>query len=274
MLRGFYTAASGMIAQQRRQEALSNNIANAQTPGYKQDQASLRAFPELLLEKRESLEMPGARNTHIPMNSRIGSINSGVYVQEITPDFSQGTLRETGTSTDMALVNGIMPDQAGSFFYTVQGENGEVQYTRNGNFTVDSEGFLTTNQGNYVLDQEGNPIFTDGLEFEVSKDGTIQTAEMETPLGIAYTADANNLRKEGQGLFGLEEGADPAVDARALEGASFTVLQRSLEGSNVDSLQSMTEMMSAYRSFETNQTVLKAFDQSMEKTVNEIGRLR
>lgn len=274
MLRGFYTVASGMIAQQRKQETLSNNIANAQTPGFKQDTASLRAFPELLIQSKGSKTLPVERNFHIPLQSRIGAINSGVYVQEATSDFSQGSLQETGVSTDMALISGNTPGENGGFFYSVQNENGETRYTRNGNFTVDSQGFLTTNQGLYVLDEAGNPVFTDGLDFNVSKEGIIQAEGINAPLGIAYIDNVNELAKEGQDLFQLTEEAEPAVNARAVPEAEFTIQQNALEGSNVDSMQAMTEMMSSYRSFETNQTVLKAYDQSMEKTVSEIGRVR
>ncbi|WP_106496082.1 flagellar hook-basal body protein [Lentibacillus sp. Marseille-P4043] len=266
MLRGFYTAASGMIAQQRRQEALSNNIANANTPGYKADQPTLRAFPELLMQQMGSRQIPTKKGLNLPVQQDIGSLNTGVYVQENVPNYAQGDVRETGISTDMALINGELPDETGSLFFTVQNEAGEQQYTRNGNFTVDGQGFLTTNQGYYVLDQAGNPIQTGGMEFTVTENGDIQVGGQTIPLGIAYTADANALEKVGNGLFAGEADAVPA-------GETFTVKQGFLERSNVDALQSMTEMMESYRTFETNQRVLKAYDESMGKAVSEIARL-
>ncbi|MFD2044452.1 flagellar hook-basal body protein [Ornithinibacillus salinisoli] len=266
MLRGFYTAASGMIAQQRHQEALSNNIANANTPGYKADQATLRAFPEMLMQQMGGKSIPTQNNIKFPTRNPIGSLNTGVYVQEIVPNYMQGDIRDTGVTTDLALVNGTMPDETGSIFFTVQNEAGEVRYTRNGNFTVDGQGNLVTNQGYYVLDQAGNPIQTDGMEFAVSQDGNLQVGGQNIPLGIAYTDNANDFTKEGNGLFNGEAGAVPA-------GVTFTVQQGFLEGSNVDAMQSMTEMMEAYRMFETNQRVLKAYDESMDKAVNEIGRI-
>lgn len=266
MLRGFYTAASGMIAQQRQQEALSNNIANANTPGYKADQAALRAFPEMLLQQMGSKNVPTINGLNLPTQHPIGSLNTGVYVQENVPNFIQGDIRETGMTTDLALVNGVLPDETGSLFFTVQNEAGEARYTRNGNFTVDGQGFLVTNDGYYVLDQAGNAIQTDGMEFTVTSDGTLQTNGQNIPLGIAYTANANELAKEGNGLFSGEAGDVPA-------GTTFTLQQGFLERSNVDSLQSMTQMMESYRMFETNQRVLKAYDESMGKAVSEIGRL-
>lgn len=274
MLRGYYTAASGMFAQQRRQETLSNNISNALTPGYKQDQATLRAFPELLIQRMESKQTPVSSNMKVPMQTQIGAINTGVYVQETVPDFTQGGLKETGMTTDMALVNGVLPDENGSIFFTVQGEDGEPRYTRNGNFTVDGQGFLVTNQGQYVLDAEDNPIQTSGLEFRVTQEGVVQAGNQAYDLGVAYSANPNQLVKEGQGLFRLDEAGDPLVDARGNAGLTFTVKQNFLENSNVDTTQTMTDMMSAYRMFETNQKVLQAYDQSMDKAVNEIARLR
>ncbi|WP_226036319.1 flagellar hook-basal body protein [Aquibacillus saliphilus] len=274
MLRGYYTAAAGMIAQQRRQETLSNNITNATTPGYKQDQASLRAFPELLIERMESKRLPTSTNLNIPMQSRIGSINSGVYVEEITPDFAQGGLKETGITTDMALVNGQMPDENGNIFFTVTNQDGEQRYTRNGNFTVDGQGFLVSNHGHYILDQAGDRIATDGMQFNVTAEGTIQLDGENIPLAVAYSSNANELVKEGQDLFRLAEDGQELVDARQNPATTFTIQQKFLETSNVDANQTMTDMMQAYRSFEMNQNVLKAYDQSMDKAVNEIARLR
>ncbi|MRH43947.1 flagellar hook-basal body complex protein [Aquibacillus halophilus] len=274
MLRGYYTAAAGMIAQQRRQETLSNNMANALTPGYKQDQATLRAFPELLIERMESKKLPTSTNMNIPMQTRIGSINTGVYVQETIPDFTQGSLKETGVSTDMAIVNGTIADPEGNLFFTIQNQDGEERYTRNGNFTVDGQGFLVSNHGHYVLDQAGNPIATGGLEFNLTAEGMIQLGNQNIPLGVAYSQNANNLVKEGQDLFRLAEGEQALLDARVNPGTTFTIQQKFLENSNVDANQTMTDMMQAYRSFEMNQNVLKAYDQSMDKAVNEIARLR
>ncbi|HLS09908.1 flagellar hook-basal body protein [Lentibacillus sp.] len=266
MLRGFYTAASGMVAQQRQQEALSNNITNAQTPGYKADQPALRAFPELLMHQMGKKHVPTTRGLNFSVRDPIGPLNTGVYVHENIPDYGQGDIRETGITTDLALVNGELPDETGGLFFTVQNEDGEVRYTRNGNLTVDGQGFLVTTQGYYVLDEDGAPIQTGGMEFTVTEDGILQVAGENIPLGIAYTDNVNALAKEGNGLFNGEAGPVPAD-------ATFTIQQGALERSNVDAAQSMTQMMASYRLFETNQRVLKAYDESMGKAVSEIARL-
>lgn len=265
MLRGFYTAASGMIAQQRQQESMSNNIANVNTPGYRADQSVLKAFPEMLMERMGSKQLPVQRGLDMATNARIGSMNTGVYVQETLPDFSQGDLRETGLPTDLAIQQGNVPDENGGLFFTIE-KDGEERFTRNGNFTIDSAGFLVTNQGYYVLDANGGRIQTDGLEMTVGEDGMIGVGGAQVPLGISYVADTNGLAKEGEDMFRGEGGAAPA-DAR------FAVQQGQLEGSNVDVMQEMTRMMDSYRVFESNQRVLKAYDESMGKAVSEIGRI-
>ncbi|MEI3607789.1 flagellar hook-basal body protein [Pseudogracilibacillus sp. SE30717A] len=271
MLRGFYTAASGMIAQQRQQEILSNNIANANTPGYQADQAVLRSFPELLLQQMGSKNIPTENGLKIPENRVIGGLTTGVYAQEAIPNFAQGDIRETGIFTDMALVEGLKPDETGGIFFTVQNNEGEIRYTRNGHFTVDAEGYLTTNEGYYVLNQAGNPIQTNGLDFTVTPEGGVQAAGLNTQLGLAYIADVQDLIKGENDLLQLE---GDAVAANAYtSGAEFTVQQNYLESSNVNPMQSMTDMIQAYRSFELNQRVLKAYDDSMGKAVNEIARL-
>src|SRR5690625_7711966 len=97
-------------------------------------------------------------------------------------------------ATDLAIINGSLPDETGSLFFTVQNENGEVRYTRNVNFTVDSQGFLVTNEGYYVLDTAGNPLQTDGMEFTVTGDRDIQVEDGPMILvGIAYTVDVTNI---------------------------------------------------------------------------------
>ena len=135
MLQGFYTAASGMLAQQRRIEMLTNNIANANTPGYKADQAALRAFPELLLSRLEEITTPTKETRSFSAGSVVGPINTGVYMQEHIPNFRQGDIKETGQPTDMALINGTLPANAGTLFFVVENENGDIRYTRHGNFT-------------------------------------------------------------------------------------------------------------------------------------------
>ncbi|GLB59020.1 flagellar hook-basal body protein [Cytobacillus sp. NCCP-133] len=278
MFRGFYTAASGMLAQQRRTEVLTNNMANANTPGFKADQTSMRAFPEMLLQRIDQQSIPTEKGLNLPFSNRIGTVNTGVYMQESLPSFVQGDLTETGLNTDLALLDINLPVNPesglrGTVFYTVAGADGQPRYTRNGNFTLDGEGFLTTASGFYILDEEGGRIQLASDRFAVNESGILTGEAGETArLGIAYAGNPESLRKEGDGLFAATE-ESVLESAYNAEGVQFKLQQGYLERSNVDASRTMTDMLTAYRSFEANQKVLQAYDRSMEKAANEIGRI-
>ncbi|ADU32274.1 flagellar hook-basal body protein [Evansella cellulosilytica] len=274
MLRGLYSAGAGMITQQRRQEMLTNNLANIETPGYKADQASIRSFPNQLIQAMGTNHMQKF-GTNV-----IGELSTGVYMQERTPNFRQGDLQETFNSTDIALLQGVVPTneetgQQAALMFVIENSEGDLRYSRNGNFTVDGAGFLTTSQGNYVLDADGDRINVGNEDFIVRSNGEIIDANEQfiAQLDIALIADPDQLVKEGAGL--LRYDGDNAIES-AIDNAeaTFQLQQGFLERANVDAAQTMTEMMSALRTFEANQRVLQAYDRSLERAVNDIGRLR
>ena len=277
MFKGFYTAASGMIAQQRRTDMLTNNMANANTPGYKADQSSLRSFPEMLLNRLNYETIPVDNKLTWNSLTPIGKLQTGVYVQETNPLFSQGDIKATDIKTDIALVNGNLPINKktglpGSVFFTVQNGDGDLRYTRNGNFTLDGQGYLTTPSGYYVLDDKKQRIQLQSDQFVVSENGAVSENNVEVArLGTAYSNDpSGQLVKEGDGLFRANRALANAYNANNV---GFTFKQGYIEGSNVNEGQTMTEMLATYRSFEANQKVLQAYDQSMNKAVNEVGKI-
>ncbi|RSL28870.1 flagellar hook-basal body protein [Salibacterium salarium] len=276
MLRGFYGAASGMLTQQRKTEMLTDNISNINTPGYKEDQSSNRTFPEMLIQAQNSDQIPGGGSTPI------GELATGVYMQDRTQNFSQGDLQETGNQTDIALWQNDLPEnedgEQGALFFTVTNEAGEERYTRNGNFTVDGEGFLTTSSGNYVLGEDGDPLEVGNENFTATEDGILTNEDGEDvgQIDIAYAENANDLVKEGGGLLRLEveDGeAEELPSAIGNDAVGYQLNQGSIERSNVDPNQTMTQLMSSYRTFESNQRMLQAYDQSMQRAANDIGRL-
>jgi flagellar basal-body rod protein FlgF len=269
MLRGFYTAASGMLAQQRLTDMLTNNLSNANTPGFKQDQSSIRAFPQLLLERMDQQSLPAKDAPSVPSYTQVGNLSTGVYIQETQPKFLQGDLQDTQKKTDLALVDQGTNSSSDSFF-TVQGEDGKVRYTRDGNFTLDQNGYLTQADGLYVLDSRGNKIQLKSDQFTVDNSGNIsENGNRVATLGIAYTNKPMSLIKEGDGLYRTVNNTKLPASLNT----RFSIKQGFLEGSNVDQSQVMTQMLAAYRSFEANQKVLQAYDQSMDKAVNEVGRV-
>lgn len=271
MLRGFYTAASGMIAQQRKTELLTNNLSNVNTPGYKAEQAGIRSFPDMLLSRLQ-YQSAAANGKPSPQHAgHIGTLSTGVYMQETLPNFIQGQLMETELATDMSISDGALPAGAAVFF-TLAAEDGGRTYTRNGNFTIDAEGFLVNAHGQYVLTEDGGRIALAHEEFSVSPEGWImQDGEQIARLGLSLAAEPQTLLKDENGLFRTEAGE--ALPSVYETDAAVTVRQGYLEQSNVDSSRSMTDLMTAYRAFEANQKVLQAYDRSMEKAVNEIGRV-
>lgn len=272
MLRGLYTAGAGMIAQQRKQEMLTNNMSNIETPGYKADQASMRKFPNMLIKALGTQD-------NGPGSNIVGELTTGVYMQEQTPNFRQGDMQETGNNTDIALLQALVPvnEETGEeamLAYEVLNEEGEVRYSRNGNFTVDAQGFLTTPAGHYVQGTDGEAIEVGNENFRVDEEGNIFGAEDELlgQVNIAVIPDPVQLVKEGAGLLNYE-GEEEIVTAVNNAETAYQLQQGFVERSNVDAQQTMTEMMNAMRTFEANQKMLQAYDQSLERAVNDIGRI-
>lgn len=258
-----------MIAENRREQMLTNNMNNANTPGYKSDQDKLRSFPEMLIERLGGTAPAG----------NIGDMATGVYLQETIPDFSEGTVSETGKSTDVALDTARLPvnrqtgRQEGALFFTVQTDSG-VRYTRNGHFTLDAQGYLADSNGNRVLDANGRTIQLPSDNFKIDGNGIVTASGQNIArLGISYAANPNRLVKEGTNLFRLSGTNGTLPSAAGNPNISYQVKQGFLEGSNVSVDETMTDMMSAYRSFEANQKVLQALDGSLDKAVNQVGRI-
>lgn len=277
MLRGINTAASGMIALQRKQDALTNNLANAETPGYKQDYSPLRTFPEMLLER--------IRDQKTGANSSIGSLSMGVYNQETLPLFLQGSLVSTNMPFDVAIEdqqlglvgeNNVKP----SAFFAVQTAEGGFQLTRNGHFSVNENGQLVTATGEFVLGRNGAPIASPELlsgDVAIKENGDIiaypndpARATYVGSIGMVVVANPNELTKAGNGLFELQSGTPALIEQAPPQGV--TLHQKMLEQSNVDTAQTMTEMMANIRLYEANQKVLQAYDKTLEQ-LNTVGRV-
>lgn len=298
MLRGLYTAASGMVTQQRRHDTVTQNISNLNTPGYKQVNAVVHSFPDMLVSLMGDKEDGNAK--------RIGKLNTGVFAEESFPSFVQGDLRDTGQASDFALLSSLglndpatgLPiafDASGKFvtedgeviyrpeaFFTVMDNNDQVRYTRDGHFTVNAAGELLTSQGQRVLDTDGNPIVMPaGQSFETLKSnaqGQLISYDTGAPvvvasLGISVVNRPQELVRDGNGVYRPQdpERADIRAFDPVADGAE--VRQGYLEVSNVDSAQSMVDLLAAQRAYESNQKIVQYYDRSLDKAVNEIGRV-
>ncbi|WP_019007134.1 flagellar hook-basal body protein [Cohnella laeviribosi] len=288
MIRGLYTAASGMIAEQRRHDTVTNNIANLNTPGYKAASSVNRAFPEMLL-----YAMGGSE----PSPNPIGKLHTGVFAEESLLGMTQGDLVESSRPQDLALVsdiqvNGAVFDGSGKYvdangnvvyqpqaFFTVALPDGTQRYTRNGSFQTAADGTLVTADGFPVLGVNGQPITFDGPwdNVIVTADGRLTDKTTGAPLPgnpqlrLTRIDNPNDLIREGNGLF--RYAGEPGGIAQVQAGDRVEIRQGYLERSNVDASQSMVDMMAALRAYEANQKMIQYLDRSLDKTVNEVGKV-
>lgn len=215
----------------------------------------------------DSTTVPTDNRLSLPLHRSIGSLNTGVYMQETIPTFTQGDLQETGNATDIALITGTLPDEGGAVLFTVEGDGGKSDTQEMGISQSTATDSSLPIAGTMSLMGTGS-IQLDSDEFSLGDNGEILVnGAQESSLGIAYTGNAQDLVKEGDGLFSSETALTPA------QAGTFTMVQGQLERSNVDASRSMTDMLSSYRAFEANQKVLQAYDRSMDKAANEIGRV-
>lgn len=293
MLRGLYTATAGMIAEQRRHDTVTQNIANMNTPGYKQVNSISRTFPEMLVALQSNGQKPTSRN--------IGRLATGVFAEESLPSYAQGDIRDTGRNTDLSLKTNIAVndpatgqaiafDSSGKYvnengevmyrpeaFFSVMDNNNNVKYTRDGSFQISANGELLTAQGYRLLNQAGEPItFPAGLSVEnltinaagVMTDGVNQLGQ----LGIKIVNRPQELVSEGSNTYRAED--EEVADIRDLQqNDAVEMRQGALEGSTVDPTQSMVDLMAAQKAYESNQKVIQFYDKSLDKAVNEIGRV-
>lgn len=288
MLRGLYTAASGMLAQQRRHDAVTNNIANLNTPGFKGANAVNRSFPDMLISA-----LGGAD----PQHGNLGKVTLGVFAEENLLQMNQGDLQETYRAQDLALISDILVDGAtfdasGKYvdgngqvayqpqaFFTVLTPQGEERYTRNGSFKTAPDGTLLTSDGLRVVGANGQPIVVNASweEIGVTANGSLVNAATGQPLagtprlGIVRVDNPNFLLREGDGRFRYT--GDQAGIRQIAADERVEVRQGFLERSNVDPAQSAVDIMSALRAYEANQKVIQFYDRSLDKAVNEIGRV-
>ncbi len=258
MLKGLYTAYTGMVNEQHRMDVLTNNLANSLTTGYKKEGTTSQSFDELLTFKiKDTSESPN-------LPKKVGNMSLGVKIGEGYTDFSEGSLRETGNVYDMAITgNGFFAIE-----YTNKAGETSTKYTRDGSFTLTEEGYLTTKDGDFVLDNAGKQIQLDPLKTSsVSDDGTIwQDGEEAAKVGIVDFEDYNYLEHYGETFFQTVEGAtEKETDAQIRSGY--------LEYSNVKAVREMVDMISISRAYETNQKVIQTYDSSLEIAVAQLGKV-
>lgn len=262
MIRGIYTAISGLINQEAKQDVISNNLANANTTGYKKDDLITKKFDDVLIENRDKIV--NGKNVRNP----IGKLSMGSKIDETFINYEQGTVQATDKDTDFAI--------QGSGFFTVSRNNGvndERYYSRDGHFHVNREGYLVNDMGDRLLAKDGDGevgpinVVVDGkvakIKCNVKGEITLNGVP-KYKMYISDFRDYKSLKKAGDNLY---FGQNP------IESTEVIVHQSSLEKSNINVMNEMSDMMVTMRSFESNQKIIQSLDETLGKAVNEVGRV-
>ena len=259
MLKGLYTAYTGMVNEQNRMDILTNNLANASTVGFKKEGSTSQSFDSILTVKIKDQSV-GLQNVQ-----KLGINNPGVKIGENYTDFTQGSFRVTDNTYDLAL--------AGDGFFTIEFTNkaGETStmYTRNGQFTLNREGYLVTQDGDYVLDTQNRRIQLNTLlDSEIGSDGTItQAGRAVARIQVTDFEDYNYLEKYGETYYRPVEGAKTTQ-------ADADVKSGYLEMANVQVVSEMVNLISITRAYESNQKIIQAYDDTLETAVTQLGRIQ
>lgn len=255
MLQGLYSSGSSMLARASRQDVITNNIANSDVPGFKRD----GIFMKELGEARRK----GSGGYPVWRENRLG----GAFI-----DFEQGPLRQTNSNRNFAI--------NGPGFFQVRTPQGDL-YTRNGEFSLSSEGLLVTNLGYPVLDERGNEIRLDSNEFVVNDDGQIleQGIEVATLAVHDFEKDVDGYYQDPDGITRLERKQNgfyapkPGVNQVPKSGET-RVLQGFLEQSNSEPITQMVDMVELFRTYEADQRAIRAQDETLRRAVNDVGAVR
>jgi flagellar basal-body rod protein FlgG len=268
-----------MRAQQWKLDAVANNLANVDVNGYKKDTAVHKAFPELLLRRMDDdgvYRHPFGSADAAPI---VGKLGTGVELNELFTNFTQGAMKETENDFDIAL--------DGKGFFAVMTPWGE-RYTRNGAFILGKEGYLETKEGYPVLGENG-PLPVKANNFQVDKEGGvwINAAYADDPMIgrenntwedtvlldklklVDFDLD-RYLEKQGASLY---RATDTSGEAQIMETAqSPRVVQGFVETSNVDPVLEMVQMIEVNRAYEANQKVIQSEDSMLGTLINQVAR--
>ena len=248
-----------MINQQKKLDTITNNLANASTTGYKREGLTAKSFNENFTIKVNDL-------TEGVITRNIGRMSLGVKIGENYTDYKQGPLKNTEGTFDVAL------DGRGFFAISFTNKQGvtTTKYTRDGEFTIDVDGYLRTKDGDYVLNEGGGQIVvpTNAVDVVIDRQGNIfADGEYADTIQITDFEDYNYLKKYGENMYDTVDGAVPAE-------SEASVIQGYLEMSNINVVSEMVEMITITRAYEAAQKAIQNADTMTEKAVNQVGRVQ
>jgi flagellar basal-body rod protein FlgF len=251
MIKGLYSAVTAMVMNAARQQVLSHNISNMQTPGFKQ----------ILTTAQDFMQNQAVYSTGNTVNGTIdylGLLGLGTQISDEYIDFEQGALQDTGNPLDLAL--------QGNGFFTVETPDGQ-RYTRDGRFLRDADDNLVTVDGFQVLDDAGQPIQLPDGDISVGPDGAISVnGTAVATLGIGVFANPETELQHTEGNLFTGPAASTGEDVPQ-------VAQGYLETSNANPSQLMTQLVEVARSYEAAQKLVQNQDELLGKTIASLGRI-
>jgi flagellar basal-body rod protein FlgG len=256
MLRSLYTAATGMEAQQVKMDVIAHNLANTSTTGFKRSRAE---FEALLSETMRSAGPPTAQG-----GSQPGSLQVGLGVRTIatTRSFGQGDMINTNNPLDLAI--------EGGGFFRIQRPNGELAYSRAGNFRIDSTGRIVTQQGDVL--EPGITVPAETTALTIGRDGVVlakvpgrdDPSEVGT-LELTLFPNQGGLESAGDNLLVATAASGDPIQVKPGEQGAGALAQGFLEGANVKAVEEMIDMISTQRAYEMNSKVIQSADQMLQR---------
>ncbi len=242
MIKGIYHVAAGMLPRESQQEAISNNLANVNTTGFK----AVRRLFRTTLDNRLLQGGPGGT-----------PIRPTDYEYDLQTDHSQGSLDRTRNPLDIAI--------SGNGFFTVETDDG-IFYTRNGNFKLNQDNELINSLG-HTVQGEGGAIVIEGGEVIIKENGNvIVDGNSVDRLQIVDFEQPYDLQRNGYGYF------IPTDPMTAIDAENYRIMQGHLEKSNVNVVRTMVEMIELNRIYQALQKSMHAQDETLKAAVNEIAR--
>jgi len=260
MIRALHTSATGMAAQESNVNTISNNIANVNTTGFKKSRTE---FDDLLYETVQESGAKSSANSEYNVGVQVGS---GAKVSATRKVHSQGSPQMTNNPYDL-MING-------EGFFGIASPTGELKFTRDGSFNVDSQGNIVTRAGHRLF--PGVSIPPNVMKINIAEDGTIEAFSRDSiePINLGQIpvftfVNPTGLRSDGGNLLSTTAGSGQAIQNVAGQNGSGLLMQGAIEASNVNVMNEMTDLIKAQRAYEMNSKVMGVADQMLQ-TVNNI----
>ncbi len=250
MFKGFYNLTSGMLTQGKYLDVIANNMANVATAGFKTDRYTFSTFQEVMWKRVGNMD-------HIYTD--LGEQSWITAPSKLYTDYEQGAIEETGQPLDFAI--------EGDGFFALENADGERIYTRNGNFSLDNEGYLWLSGFGRVLNADGEPIqlMTDHIKTDDFGGMFTENGGFLGRIGVFRFEDNGELEKNDYGFFVSENEGEAVTDLKIHNGY--------VERANIDLVQQMTSMITAERAYQSAAEVTKIYDDVMKKSTEDVGRL-